>query len=716
MSGGHAVGRSGGRTRPRRRGWHLFAALMLAACQPQARRALVLDLALSDPLALDATAQPWQDAGYTVEYRRFYPHLTRADLGRYHVLLLLSGRAPERPSDALTAGDLALLSEWVHGGGVAVLGYAAAGEGSLDRWLINRWLAWEGAGIAIGEDLLRDTTPAQTATGAYDPQPAVESVPSPPLRDVGAAPFPAGRNHALLVADPAQALARTTATAFVRPAGGPVRPGSPPLTRARAVVLAATRLRDGLVIVVSRHALSALGTDVRASTVPALGLDDLAAARTFLTALARWTRRPAEWARIPPSRSPRPLVLINAPRPVSETPPPFAPPPAATAGRTGVVTLPTPLDPRDQRRPAAPDWIGRAGQRIVWGHFAALQPSTFGSQRLRSLDSLVAFLEAGGINVFAGDAFAGTLADTARGATWERDAIRNAWKQTGDVLETTSLLWIPTVEPAEFRLPADTAVQRGGAGGRDTLAVWCALDPRYWAEEMAPTYRALAQLAAAREDLIPAIALDLDPPTGRRPSEDPFCDAAWRTGLARLPRDSAFPAARADAFASLPSAARYDSLLVSGLLGRYYDALEDAVAERAAAIRTEVRRIRGDLGFAFVTRRPPVDWLSLGLLRGFSSLPPDPPLLIWSPEVRTRDLLARARARGIVAVTAVGLAPAHLPAAAWGSARLARVAFRENSGFWIAPLPELLAAPRVAEGRITPDSLGRLLRRLVRER
>ena len=97
--------------------------LLLAACEPQARRALVLDLALSDPALLDGTARPWHDAGYTVAYRRFYPHLTRSDLARYHALLFLLGRGPEVPSDALTAGDLAMLDEWVQGGGVAVLSF-----------------------------------------------------------------------------------------------------------------------------------------------------------------------------------------------------------------------------------------------------------------------------------------------------------------------------------------------------------------------------------------------------------------------------------------------------------------------------------------------------------------------------------------------------------------------------------------------------------------
>ncbi|MGH7416465.1 MAG: hypothetical protein ACREKB_01640, partial [Candidatus Rokuibacteriota bacterium] len=73
-------------------------ALCLAACQPQSRRLLLLDLALSDPLVLGATADPWHAAGYTVEYRRFYPHLTRQDLARYRVLVLLGGRQPETPS------------------------------------------------------------------------------------------------------------------------------------------------------------------------------------------------------------------------------------------------------------------------------------------------------------------------------------------------------------------------------------------------------------------------------------------------------------------------------------------------------------------------------------------------------------------------------------------------------------------------------------------
>src|SRR5438552_19002398 len=118
----------------------LLAALLLlvAACQPEARRLLVVDLTLADPLTLETTAAPWHAAGYRVEYRQYYPHLTRSDLARYRAVLVLGGREPEGLSDALTIGDLAILSEWIRREGVVVLG-SAEGDGPLDRWIPNLW-------------------------------------------------------------------------------------------------------------------------------------------------------------------------------------------------------------------------------------------------------------------------------------------------------------------------------------------------------------------------------------------------------------------------------------------------------------------------------------------------------------------------------------------------------------------------------------------------
>src|ERR1051326_63270 len=216
----------------------LTALLLLCACQPQARRMLVLDLALSEPALLNGTVQPWRDEGYNVEYRRFYPHLARADLDRYRVLLFLLGREPEAPSDALTAAARPLRS-------------AVGGEGP--------GMGGEPRGSPVG--------------GVYEP-------------------FPLDRNNVLTVRDHAALLAVTSGHAFVRAP----RPPRTPSPRGDAGVVAAARVGEGLVLVISRHALGALGPQFRPTTAPLQQPDALERTRGLLTAPARWTRRPAEWA------------------------------------------------------------------------------------------------------------------------------------------------------------------------------------------------------------------------------------------------------------------------------------------------------------------------------------------------------------------------------------------------------------------------------------
>src|SRR5438132_1603274 len=564
----------------------LTAVLLLCACQPQARRLLVLDLALSEPALLNGTVQPWRDEGYNVEYRRFYPHLVRADLEHYRVLLFLLGREPEAPSDALTAGDLALLTEWVLRGGVAVLGYDADGEGYLDRWTTNRWLDFLGTGISIRDRLLEDTTARAVPTTA-------------PLQQPGA-------------------LERT---------------------------------------------------------------------RGFLNAWARWTRRPAEWAHVPPAARGVPVALQQAPIPVELAPPPLVPP-------VGVDTITLPLvpDPKLDRATSIPEWLRQQGMRVLW---APLLPARDGRHVVRpgaSLDSLVALLDVGGFNLLGGDADPSAM-DSVHARWEERDAVRRAWAAAVGRLEPTSVAWIPVLDYAHARRnPADSS--RGARG--EGLAAPCALDSALWAEGISGAYAALGRLAAEQRTLVIALGLDIDGPRGYSMGPG-FCYAAWRRGIAGLG-----DAARLD---SLPSGARYAALRDAGLLARYYRALEDEVATRAAAVRDRILKQRRDVYFAFRLPQPPADWFTLGLLRGFGL--PDRPLLLFTPELRTRQLLSLYRSGGLNLAHAVALPPASLAARDWTS--LKRLVFEENDGFWLAPDE----APGLGK-RVPLDSLGRLLRRLAR--
>src|SRR3989442_8237558 len=104
----------------------------------------------------------------------------------------------------------------------------------------------------------------------------------------------------------------------------------------------------------------------------------------------------------------------------------------------------------------------------------------------------------------------------------------------------------------------------------------------------------LARLAAEPRALVIALALDqwhdaragADYTMGQE-----FCDAAWRPTMARLGRQGSFDA--------LPVGERYATLREAGLLPRYYQALEDQVAERGAALRDRVLKLPRGLYFAF---------------------------------------------------------------------------------------------------------------------
>jgi hypothetical protein len=645
-------------------------ACALAACQPRAQRLLLVDLTLGDPAVVEGTAAPWHAAGYTVEYRRFYPHLTRQDLIRYQAVLVLGGREPEAPSDALTLGDLAVLTEWVRGGGVVLFGYAGDGEGFGDRWVMNRWLAALGTGLVIGDYPLQDTV--APAAGAVEPQPRALPIPTSSLDNAGFQPFPAGRNHVLLVHSQSQVLARTTPTAFIRP------PREAPEPRHGAAVVAASRVDGGLVVVTSRHALAATGIDLRPTTLPVVALpEDAARTREFLEALARWTRRPAEWAAVAPAARRGPLLLSGAPHPVATHPPPLAPPASAE-----VVTLPAP--PRAEPQMAVPGWVARQGMRAVWS-----RPT------LRELDSLLVLLDVGGFNMLATVVPAWALADTV--------GARTGWRLVADRLQATSLRWFPAVGLSDLRvsLPASARAPAGPPpqaqpeldvrGDTVPLPVWCALDSLLWRGALRPTYRALTRLGGGRRDVVAGVALDLELPNGGYAGAG-FCDATYRAGLGALGADSG----ETQRLAALPPAVRYDTLLERGLLGAYYGALERLVAERAAALRAELTAISPDLRFAFRSVQAPDDWFSLGLLRGFST--PDAPVLLWTRERRISGLLARYRARGIFVLSAVGLSPDRLAQSDWP--RLRRLAFVEHDGFWLST--------------VRTDSLGRLLRRFAK--
>jgi hypothetical protein len=630
----------------------LIGAVVLAACQPQSTRLLLLDESLTQPAELESTARPWDAAGYDVDYRRFYPHLTHADLDRYRVVMILGGRKPAVASDALDAGDLAILTEWTLRGGVVVLGYPPEGAGSFDRWLMNRWLAWSGAGITIGDFALHS---ARTPRGAPPLQPELTAGP----RGAGFDPFPAGVNDLLLVENDAQILARAGAATFVQGQGLRLQhwPG--------AAAIAATRVDNGLVVVASRSALAAAAGAGSES-------------EQFFRALARWTRRPAEWARIPGAGPRASLVLSGGPGAVAPRPPRRVPPEGVAAER---LERPTGNIPR----PGAglPGWITRQGVRALQTDFPRLAPEADVTARIAALDSLANILDIGAFNLLVTSAHIAPLADSTGRARWERDALRASWQQVAGRLQATSVRWLPLVVPRELEATGDT------------VGPPCPLDEALWGR-IASGMRVLSRFAASRTELIPAVGIELDETT--RPwGGMPFCDAAWQAGLAALQKHASLTKARLTALAAVPLDVRYDSLLENGLLAAYDSAVSRIVEQRAAAVATDAHRQRRDLLLAVVVPRSPDDWFTRSLVRGLTA--PATPALVLSPDSRARQILG-------TVLHAIRLDPAQLSAG--GTGRLGSVLFREQDGFWMGPAESVFVGPS--------DSLARLIRRLSKER
>jgi hypothetical protein len=649
----------------------MVAVALLTACQPQARRLLLLDEALTQGPELEATARPWQRAGYTVEYRRYYPHLTRDDLHRYRVVMILGGYRPTAATDALDVGDLAILTEWTLRGGVVVLGYPPGGSGTFDRWLMNRWLGWSGAGITIGDSTLQNDA-------VTDAPPRARPVLTAGLRGAGFDAFPVGTSDALLVTDEAQMIARTGESALVQP------PAHQRVARPGAAVVAASRVAAGLVVVVSRPVLGALGRSA-ASDHSVVAPFAPTGTQAFLVALARWTRRPAEWARIPTAGPRIPLRLEGGPLPVTPRSPRERPPDGVTVER-----LPR-RDPPVLPQPATsvPAWITRHGVRGLQADFPALPPPTGGVARLAALDSLATLLDIGAFNALITDAHVAPLADSTGVLRWERDALRDAWRQVTERLQTTSVRWIPLVQPRGLEPPTDS-----------TPAEPCALDPALWSR-LASGARVLARLAARHTELIPAVGFGLDETT-RSWSGLAFCDGTWQAGLGALSQDATLTRRRLARLTAVPLAARYDSLLEGGLLAAYDSGVRRVVVQRATALRADLRRIRRDLLFAVVLDRSPTDWFTGSLVRGLAA--PGTPVLLFSPDRRAREVLESAG--DVNLLHAIRLDPAELLSG--GAARLGRAVFNDQDGFWLGPAEALLAGPS--------DSLAHQVRRLTKER
>jgi len=637
-----------------------------------AASALLLDLEMRDPIAWTRTVEALTALGYEVTYRRAFAHFTEPDAGRFDLVVLAAGAAPGGATDWLRAPEVDRLAGYVRGGGALVLA-------ARNRWRDGLESAFDGASFnavlrALGVGLRVD---ANTLVGAVVPP----APPLPPLHQtvpwgyvgprertlllpvafpVGEAalgtqaPFAAGWSPGLACEDDqVTPLARSHAEAVVwwqlggAEADRVERPGS-------AQPLAAVApAGDGWVAVLPRALLelSTLPSDggARPSLLPAL-LDGteafVAAALGRLDALRRRTD-----LYIPVGcRGGRTLAQVDA-EPVVE--PPGPPLPERPPNAADWASVP---EASEQTRTQVPSWFRRGRVRAVYGDLVEATRGHLERAREAGVDLVVSSTGAAALRDYtAGDEPPASVgaADVA-GLRWFLGSVyRNDAFAGGDFETATDATGRPTGAPPP-------------------------LDPRWWAEGVAPVVLGAARIAASHPH-VGGISLDTElhgAANSMYAAGHGYESSAWAVVTEAIAEHDAGLAEKARA---LSVTSRLPWLVGHGLAPFAWRALEGAVADLARGVREEARALAPDLELALYVPSLQTSWFYRGLMRGWGT--PERPVLVLSYDAApapVRDALAR---EGIHVRTLGGVLGVRLTARDLETAL--HTAGAGSDGFWL---------------------------------
>ena len=634
--------------------------------------ALILDFEMRHVAAWRFLIETLEALGFEVTYRRWYPHVTGADVddgsgaSPWRVVFVGGGSGPGGSTPRMRLQDADRLGALLDGGGALVLlprnawqdGYAGQNE-----WLLfNRILEAAGVGVRIQ----RDTVVGNVVLADGD---------KPPLHRSGAASYPGGLEWTLelplawpaaeLEAFPGVALAfaagwspsltcdsdNVAVLARTHPDGilwhrleeGSSQVEFPGTGQPLAALAPAGAGRKGLVLVLSRALVQLPAHTEQASDKPLLSLAQLANTATFASTTLFHLRKvlqdrsahvpqgchvlagegmfSAAAAGLPPLGD-GPVALAPMPPPDLPVPePPPVTPPGAPSLEEGIPP-PVALPPWD------PDWLHNGRIHLGYGGWGAEVADQVAAQLVAAaaagMDSFVVTVGSQNVAAFSDTPeppppFEGLLLDAeAAGVT----------------------LYLGTNSLYDYSELAGTVGAATGALGQ-TLTAPPPASAAWWQERIHPLFLGAATLAAAYPsvrglhidtELYGAGSLVYEQGTA-------FDDGTWALigeAVAAATPDLAAEAAGV----ALPD--RLPWLVDHGLVGLAYAHLEDQVAGWAKASLTEARTIAPDLEVAFYAPVLSTAWYYRGLARGLGT-PTHPVLYLTYDSVTrpARDLMTR---------------------------------------------------------------------------
>ncbi len=589
----------------------------------RAARALILDGELNHHSSWIDVIDAFDSAAVPAAYRRFYPHLTAADVTPsdgehpYEVVVMAAGRSPGNPASLARLGEIENARSFVEQGGALVLvtqhGWEDSYSGENDFFIQNRILEVLGVPVRVERNTVIGTIwvgnpspPHQAQEWGY-PTPLEFQLGYPYLLTPDEEQVAGGSAPTLRVASgDVQVLLRTYDQGYV----WRWLQGSSTVVNllAHRAVATLARAGEGYVAVVPRGALLLSAGTGHLSDKPAMDLDRRQANRAWMEALVgqlhalvggelelQVTEALGSDTLFSVAAPNQPALepggeIIQIASEVSTRSVPEAPP----AGTLVEEVPATPAEPR-----SLPAWLSPSGGRLAYGGLTPDQPSmatAFDEIVNHDIDVLMTSTDPSLLATLTGTELAdeqakyvaiAAMAETA-GAKWF----------VGD--------W--------FNSPAGDYPPMVGAHGFAT-DVPAPLHEAYWNDVVIPIYTAVGELAAGNPGLA-GLHLDLELYNGPVAHHDgwAFSDDTIEYYLAGV-SDQAF----ADELRDAEPGRRLDLLVDEGVLGDYFTALEQAAYELGRRCREAAHESAPNLELMVYAAGFPNTWFYRGLLRGLGT-------------------------------------------------------------------------------------------------
>ncbi|MFH1437153.1 MAG: hypothetical protein ABIJ56_15705 [Pseudomonadota bacterium] len=649
-----------------------------AVVPPGLDRALLIDMDLLHHGAWIDVKDALDGAGITLDYRRFYPHIARADIegeGRYPLIIIAAGQAPGFAASRMSTDEIDEIAGYVTGGGVLLLmpqpTRLDSYYGENDWYIFNRVLEVVESSMRIE----RGSLLGPLFLGSPDPPHLNNDLGYATLLefDIGYAwaypnadsdlasvledPIPAGRATVLRTSGSEAAVMLTAhrgSNLWIRTSGETISDQIRSIIDRRPIA-AVEKIGDGLLAVVPRFLITLGGAGGQVSEHPAIDTETIGKNALFVNWLFDYLGRlhSGETELVPtdPSGGYDDLFWVKTP----------SRPPAGEgevisvayepSARTVAPDLPegelleefTAFDP-DEDLPAVPIFAGDRGK------------IGYGGMPWNGDEARAILAETAAMNI---DAYVGGFTPerlvTGEMSPEDAEAMRAKMGELGDIAQEEGAQWLVggyyihpyAAEPSEF--PKSVGAQRQQFDAPPLLF------EAMWDDTFIPAAVEVAQAAADHPGIIGYhIDMEMYGTVLTFTDAQAFDDTTFDIYLETI-TDSELKSL----LETQPLDSRLDALIENGVLADFFGVLYDKAVEIGARMREAAHAVDPDLIFTFYFPNFPVCWQYRGLIEGLGDALH--PVIILTYDPYSRPSRGNMVACGSSAVHVGGAIMSHFP-------------------------------------------------------